>query len=84
MAKKNLEMFDENSPEIIEKVKLFDADSLEPAGLIQMLENSNWEFQDVTDTHMIEVTKNMNIKAVLANLIFFNLVFDIETKPYKK
>ncbi len=82
-AMKTLEIFTEEQPEIIDKIILFDADTLEDAGQI-LVDGDHWEFKDVDNDHMIEITKNMKIRAVMSNLMMFNYVFDIITKPYIK
>jgi hypothetical protein len=58
-------------------IRLFDADSLEYAGMI-MVKGKSWEYRDVHNEHLRAVTVGMPIKGVLANLIYFNLVYDIE------
>ena len=80
-----LEIFkeEETEPEIIDKIILFDADTLENAGEI-IVDGDNWEYIDVDNDHMKDVTKNMKIRAVMSNLMMFNYVFDIITKPYIK
>ena len=63
----------------MKQIKLYNADTLEDAGSI-IFNGDDWEFKDVNDQHMIEMTAKMNLKAVLANLIAFNLVYDIITE----
>ncbi len=60
----------------IQEIKLFDADSLEYAGSI-MVNGHNWNFTNVTDEHLIQTATGMPLKAILACLISFNLVYDI-------
>jgi hypothetical protein len=57
-------------------IKLYQMDTLEYSGSIVVKENT-WEYQGVTNDHMISVTKGMPIKAVLACLTTFNLVYDM-------
>jgi len=80
-----LEIFkeEETEPEIIDKIILFDADTLDNAGEI-IVDGDNWEYINVDNDHMKDVTKNMKIRAVMSNLMIFNYVFDIITKPYIK
>jgi hypothetical protein len=61
-------------------IKLYDCDSLEYCGSI-ISEGATWEYKDVTDEHMISVTKGMPLKGVLACLINFNMVYDIYDNP---
>jgi len=62
--------------DLTKEVKLYFSDSLEYAGSI--IHNGKvWEFKDVEDEHLIKVTKGLALKGVLANLIYFNLVYDI-------
>ena len=51
-------------------------DTLEYSGSILVKDNS-WEYQDVTNDHMVSVTRGMPLKAVLACLASFNLVYDV-------
>ncbi|MCP4130360.1 MAG: hypothetical protein GY754_05215 [bacterium] len=60
----------------IKEVKLFDADSFEYSGSI-IVNGKQWEYSEVTNEHMISVTSGMPLKAALACLISFNLVYDI-------
>jgi hypothetical protein len=57
-------------------IKLYQMDTLEYSGSILVKDNS-WEYQDVTNDHMVSVTKGMPLKAVLACLASFNLVYDV-------
>ncbi len=58
------------------EIKLYQMDSLEYSGSI-IVRGNDWEFRDVTDGHLRSVTKGMPIKALLASLSSFNLVYDI-------
>ncbi len=58
------------------EIKLFNADSLEYSGSI-IVNGQTWEFSGVTDEHLVRTTSGMPVKAVLACLISFNLVYDI-------
>lgn len=60
----------------IKEVKLYDADTLEYAGSM-IVDGSTWNYSDVKDSHLVEVTKGMPLKAVFPCLISFNLVYDI-------
>lgn len=58
------------------EIKLYHVDSMEYSGSIDVKEGS-WEYRDVTNDHMVSVTKGMPLKAVLACLINFDLVYDV-------
>jgi hypothetical protein len=58
------------------EIKLYHMDTLEYSGSI-VVKNKEWEFRGVTDSHLISVTKGMPIKALIACLSSFNLVYDI-------
>lgn len=49
---------------------------MEYSGSIDV-KDGTWHYRDVTDEHMIKVTTGMPIKAVLACLINFGLVYDV-------
>lgn len=60
----------------IKEIKLYNADTLEYAG--SMVVNGNtWNYSEVSDSFLIEVTKDMPLKSVFPCLISFNLVYDI-------
>jgi hypothetical protein len=61
----------------VSEVKLFDADTLEYSGSIIVNNDNSWQYKDVTDDHMIEITRGMPLKGVLVMMINFNLVYDI-------
>ena len=58
------------------KIKLFDADTLEYEGSI-IVNKNQWQFENVKNENLKKMTSGMPIKAVLACLISFNLVYDI-------
>ncbi|HNX22899.1 MAG TPA: hypothetical protein PKG60_02545 [Spirochaetota bacterium] len=60
----------------IKEVKLYNADTLEYAGSM-VVNGSTWDYIDVKDSFLIEVTKGMTLKSVFPCLISFNLVYDI-------
>ena len=60
----------------IKEVKLYDADTLEYAGSM-VVNGSSWNYNEVKDSFLIEVTKGMPLKSVFPCLISFNLVYDI-------
>jgi len=64
-----------NHPEIKE-IKLYNADTLEYAGSM-VVTGSTWDYSDVKDDFLVEVTKGMPLKSVFPCLISFNLVYDI-------
>jgi hypothetical protein len=63
------------NPEIKE-VKLYDADTLEYAGSM-VVNGKTWDYNEVKDNFLIEVTSGMPLKSVFPCLISFNLVYDI-------
>jgi hypothetical protein len=60
----------------IKEVKLYDADTLEYAGSM-VVNGKTWDYNEVKDSFLIEVTKGMPLKSVFPCLISFNLVYDI-------
>lgn len=58
-------------------IRLFDADTLDYAGKI-VVRSKSWEYSEVNNDYLQQVTVGMPIKGVLACLINFNLVYDIE------
>ena len=60
----------------IKEVKLYNADTLEYAGSM-VVNGSTWDYNEVNDDFLIEVTKGMPLKSVFPCLITFNLVYDI-------
>ena len=64
-----------NKTIITREIKLYDADSLEYAGSI-IVKGSEWRFENCTNEDLVSVTSGMPLKAVLVNLIGFNLVYD--------
>jgi hypothetical protein len=60
----------------IKEVKLYNADTLEYAGSM-VVNGSTWDYNEVKDDFLIEVTKGMPLKSVFPCLITFNLVYDI-------
>ena len=60
----------------IKEVKLYNADTMEYAG--SMIVNGNtWNYNEVKDDFLVEVTTGMPLKSVFPCLISFNLVYDI-------
>lgn len=57
-------------------IKLYKMDTLEYSGSIIVRDN-RWDFDGVHDSHLVSVTKGMPIKALMACLSSFNLVYDI-------
>jgi len=60
----------------IKEVKLYNADTLEYAGSM-IVKDDSWNYVDVKDKDLLEMTKGMVLKSVLPCLITFNLVYDI-------
>ncbi|MBN2078780.1 MAG: hypothetical protein JW838_07425 [Spirochaetes bacterium] len=58
------------------EIKLYHIDTLEYRGTIAV-KGSEWEFLDVDNDHMKNVTRGMPLKALLASLVTFDLVYDI-------
>jgi|GEM_PF-1973820 len=58
------------------EIKLFDADSFEYAGSI-LMDNKKWELKDVTLQEVLDLPKDMPVKAILQMLIAYNLVYDV-------
>ncbi len=63
------------------EIKLYHIDTLEYSGTITVT-GRDWEYRDVDNEHMKSVTRGMPLKALLATLVSFDLVYDlIETDP---
>ncbi len=60
----------------IKEIKLFDMNTLESCGSI-INEGNQWHYEDVKDTHMVDITQGMPLKALLNILSSFGLVYDI-------
>lgn len=60
---------------VTREIKLFDADSLEYSGSI-VVSGKDWHYENCTHEDLQSVTTGMPLKAVLGNLIIFNLVYD--------
>ena len=60
----------------IKEVKLYNADTLEYAGSM-VVKNDSWEYVNVEDKYLSDVTQGMPLKSVLPCLITFNLVYDV-------
>jgi hypothetical protein len=61
---------------IANEIRLFNADSLEYCGSI-LVKSDRWEYSKVEDSHLIKMTAGLPLKGVLANLIYFNYVYEI-------
>ncbi|MCU0845148.1 MAG: hypothetical protein MUC76_09510 [Spirochaetes bacterium] len=59
------------------EIKLYHIDTLEYSGSIVARNAFDYEFRDVSDTHFISMTRGMPLKALLANLVSFDLVYDV-------
>lgn len=57
-------------------VRLYTMDTLEYAGCI-ISDGPQWHYRDITDERLMSMTKGMPLKAVLAYLSTFNLVYDL-------
>ena len=60
----------------IRNVKLYNADTLEYAGEI-IVSSHEWEYKNVSDSSLLEMTRGMPLKALLPCLISFNIVYDL-------
>lgn len=60
----------------IKEVKLYNADTMEYAGSM-IVNGSSWDYNEVKDDFLIQVTRGMPLKSVFPCLISFNLVYDI-------
>lgn len=60
----------------IKNVKLYNAETLEYEGEI-VVHTDKWEYVDVVNSDLVKMTQNMPLKALLALLISFNLVYDL-------
>ena len=58
------------------EIKLYHMETLEYRGMITV-KGKDWEFRDVENEHMKAVTSGMPLKALLASLATFDLVYDI-------
>ncbi len=61
---------------VIKEVLLYNCDSLEYVGKITV-NDGQWRFEDIDNEHLIKTTSGMPLKAVLATLIAFDMVYDI-------
>ncbi len=59
-------------------IRLFDADTLDYASMI-VVKDTGWEYCEVDNEYLRRVTSGMPINGVLASLISFNLVYEIES-----
>lgn len=58
-------------------IKLFDMETLEFSGTI-IAENGRWQYKDVTNPQLLQLTHGMPLKALLGCLAALGLVYDIE------
>lgn len=58
-------------------VKLFDMDTLESCGTIVADTLKRWEYRDVSNEHLVKTTAGLPLRATLACLSSFNIVYDI-------
>ncbi len=57
------------------QIKLYDADTLEYMGSIQVQE-SGWHFLDCARQDLVKMVTGMPLRAMLQCLISFNMVYD--------
>mgnify|MGYP006283603373 CR=1 FL=1 len=62
--------------QVIKEVLLYNCDSLEYEGKITV-NNGQWQFEEIDNEHLVKTTAGMPLKAVLATLIAFDIVYDI-------
>ncbi len=60
----------------IREVLLYNCDSLDYVGKIKITDGK-WNFEEIDNEFLIKTTSGMPLKAVLATLISFDLVYDI-------
>lgn len=58
-------------------VQLFDMDTLESCGAIVADDLKRWEYHGVSNQHLVRTTAGLPLRAVLACLASFNIVYDI-------
>jgi hypothetical protein len=58
------------------EIRLYHIDTLEYMGSI-IPSGPAWEYRDVRDSRLLATTRGMPLKALLANLVAFDLVYDI-------
>ncbi len=60
----------------IKEVLLYNCDSLDYVGKITITDDK-WNFEEIDNEFLVKTTSGMPLKAVLATLISFDLVYDI-------
>ena len=68
---------------VVNEIKLYNADTFEYSGSIMIFNDSDWEFRDMENHFLVEITKGMPLKGVLSVLISFNIVYDIIPSTWK-
>ncbi len=58
------------------EIKLYHIDTLDYSGSI-VVKEGKWEFRGVNDEHLINSTKGMPLRGLLAMLVSFDLVYDV-------
>lgn len=59
------------------EIKLYHIDTLEYLGSILVRSAFDYEFRGHIDEHLLSSTRGMPIKALLANLVSFDMVYDV-------
>ncbi|MGV7931145.1 MAG: hypothetical protein AB2L13_19960 [Spirochaetota bacterium] len=59
------------------EIKLYHIDTLEYLGSILARNAFDYEYRDVYDEHFIAMTRGMPLRALLANLVAFDMVYDV-------
>ncbi len=59
------------------EIKLYHIDTLEYVGSIISRNAFDYEFRGVSNPHFIAMTHGMPLRALLANLVAFDMVYDL-------
>lgn len=59
------------------EIKLYHIDTLEYCGSIVAHNGFDYEFREVNDEHLISMTRGMPLRALLASLVAFDIVYDV-------
>ncbi|MCX7679206.1 MAG: hypothetical protein N2316_08290 [Spirochaetes bacterium] len=63
-------------------IRLYDADTFDYVGMIVAC-GSRWEYREVDNEFLQAVTVGMPLRGVLAGLISFNIVYEIEASDFE-
>lgn len=59
------------------EIRLYHIDTLEYRGSIVARNGFDYEFRGVSDEHFISMARGMPLRALLANLVAFDMVYDV-------